>query len=285
MTFGIAKTSTRQDAKAKRRGPSSRPCFDVCGSRGFTLVELIIAVTITAFVLGVLWTTVGNMSRARNISRARMLAHLRADTALNTIRRDVASVLRSDDLYWTMLRIENGGGVRNGLSVDRDDLLLFSSRFVPTRPLMAQGEGLEYETQYRIMDDAVGSVLWQRRDPAPDEFYDGGGIATPIVEGVAGLNVEAWDGVEWWTTWNSDDYGLPLAVRISVVVPIEGKPGERPVVLSTLVSIERVPPPYDAEPEDEEEEPEGGVGEGETDDEGEGDPGGVGGAAVGGDDR
>jgi len=201
------------------------------------------------------------------MSRERMAAYLRADAALNAIRRDVASILRSDDLFWTKLRILDGERMTEWGPADRDDLLLFASRLQLTREIYDQGEGVEYETQYRIEEHGDQFVLWQRRDPVPDEYFDGGGVATPLVQGVLSLNVEAYDGEEWWPTWDSDDFGLPYAVRVTVTVPIGDSPGAVPVALETVIPIDRVLPPFDAgeEEEDEEEaaeEGEAGTGEG-----------------------
>jgi hypothetical protein len=129
-----------------------------------------------------------------------------------------------------------------------------------------QGEGAEYETQYRVQDDALGPVLWQRRDAVPDEYYDGGGIATPLVENINGFNVEAFDGEMWHEEWDSDDFGLPYAIRMTIVAAVSTREGERPIVLRTVVPIDRVLPPFDLLTEEEEEEteedgaaPEGGA--------------------------
>jgi prepilin-type N-terminal cleavage/methylation domain-containing protein len=231
--------------------------------RGFTLIEVLLAVVIAAMVLGALWMSLGQLTRTRNISRARLQAHLKADAALNEIRRDVASVLRSEDLFWTILRIRDSSMASAWGRLDRDDLLVFSSRLQVSRGFDFAGEGAEYETQYRADVDDAGAVLWQRRDQQADEYFDGGGVVTPLVEDIISLNVEAFDGEQWWSEWDSDQYGLPRAVSISVAAAITGHPAERPVILRTVVSIDRVLPPFDAfEEEDEEGESEAEAPEG-----------------------
>lgn len=213
--------------------------------RAFTLVEVIVALVITAFVLGAIFLSLGQMTKARAASRQRMIAHVRADAALNAIRRDLASVIRSDDLFWTRLRITDGVGNAAFGRVDRDELLIFNTRLRPIRFDRDYGEGIEYETQYRVNDEPGGPVLWQRRDAIPDEYPDGGGMVVPVVEGVVGVNFEAYDGESWLDTWESDFSGLPYAVRITVTVPITESEYDRPVVLRTVVSVDRVLPPFD----------------------------------------
>lgn len=228
--------------------------------RAFTLVEVMVALVITAFVLGAIFLSLGQMTKARAASRQRMIAHVRADAALNAIRRDLASVIRSDDLFWTRLRITDGVGNAPFGRVDRDELLIFNTRLRPIRGDRDYGEGIEYETQYRVSDEAGGTVLWQRRDAIPDEYPDGGGVVVPVVEGVVGVNFEAYDGESWLETWESDFSGLPYAVRITVTVPITESEYDRPVVLRTVVSVDRVLPPFDTGLLEEEE----GEGEGTT---------------------
>lgn len=227
--------------KPRRRHPA----------RAFTLVEVLVAAMITTFVLGAIWTSVGQMTKARAASRQRLMAYLRADTALNAIRRDIAAVIRSDDLFWTKLRITDGSASTLQGVMERDELLLFNTRLRPLRADPDYGEGIEYEVQYRIQEDERGPILWQRRDAVPDDYPDGGGIAIPLVDGVAGLRLEAYDGEVWLENWDSDQAGLPFAVRVTVMVPITDSPFDRPVVLRTVVSLDRVLPPFDTGEEEE----------------------------------
>lgn len=169
--------------------------------------------------------------------------------ALDAIRRDVASTLRSDDLLQTRLLILDQTQSSRIGDIDRDELLLFSSRLSPARVNKYQGEGGEYETQFRIVDDELGAALWQRRDPVPDHTPDGGGVIVPLVEGLVSLNVEAYDGEAWYPDWDSDIYGLPWAVRVTVSA-VGQENGEDPysdlrnlVMLRTTVSIDRIIPP------------------------------------------
>ena len=79
-----------------------------------------------------------------------------------------------------------------------------------TRPIDYQGEGNEFEAAYRIEDDDLGSALWRRRDPVPDDVPDGGGVAEPIADGIVAMTIEASEGDGGWTTdWDSDTDGMP----------------------------------------------------------------------------
>jgi hypothetical protein len=143
--------------------------------------------------------------------------------------------------------------------MEQDEVLIYSNRLRPIKRDAYQGEGGEYETQYRIVRDGDGDVLWLRRDPAPDDNGEGGGIALPVVEGVVGVSIEAYDGESWYPDWDSDSMGLPWALRITVTATGDA-PGAEPsppnralAVLRTQISIDRIvppPPPEESEGED-----------------------------------
>jgi hypothetical protein len=145
---------------------------------------------------------------------------------------------------------------------DRDELLIYNNRLRPMKRDDYQGEGGEYESQYRV--EPGSDVLWMRRDAVPDENGEGGGMAIPIVDGVVAVSIEAYDGESWYPDWDSDTMGLPWALRVSVTAaggPTDGVDALNlpPVVtLRTQIAIDRIVPP----PEDEEAmESEDGLGE------------------------
>ena len=214
--------------------------------RGFTIIELVIAIMIAAIISGAVASSLSQLGRARNISRIRMTASRRASDALESIRRDVQSAVRSDDLFDTRLRLAPET-VRSSVGeVDRDQLLLFNTRLRPIRTIDYSGEGDEYETQYRIEEDRDGPALWRRRDAVPDEFEDAGGIAEPIGDGVIGVRFEAFDGQSWIQEWDSDVDGLPISIRATVTAS-GARPGEDALndprslaVMRTEIPIDRV---------------------------------------------
>lgn len=216
---------------------------------GFTLVEVMLAMVITAFMVGSITMSMSRLGVARSVSKERLDAHLRADGALDMLRRDIASIVRTDDLFFTRFQLFDNT-VKSPLgTLDRDELLLFSVRMRPIRDIDYTGEGSVYETQYRIDVDEAGPVLWVRRDALPDEYPLAGGLATPQVEGVLSVDYEAYDGEQWYQEWDSDDWGIPHAVRITVVA--SGHRNEEDVyeaptaTLRTVVAIDRVLMPED----------------------------------------
>jgi type II secretory pathway pseudopilin PulG len=220
------------------------------------VVELIVALVIAGIVATAITTSLSRLGRARDVARVRMTASRRATDALEHIRRDVQSTLRSDDLFFTRFRLAPEAVSSPIGELDRDQMLLFNERLRSIRPLSYSGEGQEYETQYRIEIDADGASLGRRRDPVPDRHEDAGGLAEPIGDGVVALRFEAYDGAAWRQDWDSDVDGLPLSVRATVTASGERigeemlTDGSALVTLRTEIPLDRAPAPK-KDPEEE----------------------------------
>ena len=241
--------------------------------RGFTLIELMVAGMMTSIVLGGITTSLSQLGSAKSISRQRLEAFSRCDTALRTIRKEVISVLRRDDLFDTRILISDFTDRYLGEDVDRDELLVFNGNVRANKEIDFNGEGLEYETQVRIENNDVSSALWKRRDAILDDNPIGGGMATPVANGIVSLQLEAFDGTSWFPQWDSDELGIPMAIRITVTstgMEFLQELDTSLVTLRTVVPLDRVMPPADLfapvdETDSEEDEDLGGGAAGGTD--------------------
>jgi hypothetical protein len=152
-----------------------------------------------------------------------------------------------------------------GEDIDRDELLVFNGNLRANKEIDFNGEGFEYETQLRIENNDVSSALWKRRDAILDDNPVGGGMVTPVANGIVALQLEAFDGAVWYAEWDSDELGIPMAVRITVTstgMEFLNELNTSLVTLRTVVPLDRVMPPADLfAPIDETEED----GEGEED--------------------
>ena len=232
--------------------------------RGFTLVELIIAGIIAVIVVGTLGTSLSQLARARASSKVRLNAHLRANTALEKIRRELQQVIRSDNLIDTRILL-TGDSVNSPIGdLSRNDVLIYSTKLSPVRNKTYEGDGIEHEVQLRVTDDESGSALWMRSDSVPDDNEGGGGKAAPMMDGIIGLYIEASDGTEWYDSWYSDISGLPVALRVTVSSAGDAQGADffadsrELMSLRTIVPIDRVPPPYEEPPAEDPASAEGG---------------------------
>lgn len=232
------------------------------GRRAFTLIELIVAGIIAIIVVATIGTSMMQLSRARASSKVRLNAHLRANAALDRIRKEIQQVIRSDNLIDTRVLLVDGTINSPIGDIARNDLLIYSTKLTPVRSKTYEGDGIEHEVQLRVVDDEAGSALWVRSDAVTDDNELGGGSAEPVMDGIIGLHVEAFDGNAWFDTWDSDIYGLPHALRITVSSAGDAE-GEdfyadtRDLMsLRTIVPIDRAVIPYE-EPVPEEASPTG----------------------------
>ncbi|MCA9282467.1 MAG: prepilin-type N-terminal cleavage/methylation domain-containing protein [Phycisphaeraceae bacterium] len=216
--------------------------------RAFTLIELMVAVIITAAVAGGCVIALSQSMDARTRSHARQQARSRAETAAGVMARDIANAIRSGDMFDAQVFITD-------LTVDgsaRDEILLFSRSDRRVRSATNEPESGEYEVQYRVVgrverdESGVGRgnafSLWRRMDPVPDEWFDSGGVATAIGDGVVELSISAFDGEGWYSSWNSDQDGYPHAIRIDLRARDET--GRYTADTRRVIALDRTPPPY-----------------------------------------
>ena len=231
---------------------------------GFTLVELVVAFMIVSGLTAAVTIAISQTLKARTASDARQSARIRADAAVSRIALDVHDAVREGDLYHARILITDGALAGN----PRDELLVFSKSMRTVRPNASTPEGSEFEVQYRLGggpgDSAsanakasargpTGQSLWRRIDPIPDDVPDGGGVVFPVVQGITGISIEAFDSEGWRTEWDSDRDGFPHALRI--VASATSDDGRSTQVARRVVALDRVPLPYDAaRPEDNEDE-------------------------------
>lgn len=216
--------------------------------RGFTLIELLVAGVMAAIVLGAITLSLSQLGSSKAISRQRLEAYSRCDMAMRTLRKDIITTLRRGDLFHTRVLISDSTHRFQGEVMDKDELLLFDGTLRANKEIDFNGEGMEYETQFRIETNDVSSALWKRRDAILDDNPIGGGMATPISNGVIALQFEAFDGISWFTAWDSDEYGMPHALRITVTASgMDSKEEiDAPLVtLRTVVPLDRYQSPDD----------------------------------------
>jgi len=185
---------------------------------GFTLIEVMTAVTILAIMATVAFTIVfGAVKRSRHIDRK---------LELNTEAAAIVSLI-SEDLRGAFVR---EGVVPFFLGVDQfnaenptDGLSLLTTAVLPVNPeIPAGGIG---EVQYSVVEDEKGGLLLQRREQSPARTpYDSGGNEVEITERIQSMNLTYSDGTDWFDQWDTEGTAdhevgkLPRQVRIELVL-------------------------------------------------------------------
>lgn len=224
------------------------------GRRGFTLAEMIVASIILTLVVGTTTVCVAQSMRSRDSAQAAGDAFSRAQVAAERVALDAVQALRDTNLLYTRISTLRGGPAGKAAQ----GLMLFTHQARPARTGVDAPESDEYEVQFRLEPATVSSgeapgtryTLWRRCDPVPDDVPDGGGVASPVVDGLTALTIEAYNGTEWLSDWDSDADGYPHALRITVTASDDT--GRRLATARRVIALDRTPKPVSEEEETDE---------------------------------
>lgn len=196
-------------------------------ARGFTLVEVLIAVAITAGIGAMLIGTLAQVDRAGDLARAEGERYGAARVALTRISRELESAYVSDRYDHSQYQ------ERPTLFVGREDRIAFTS-FAHERLYADAKESDEAIFAYaldRDPDHGGDQALFRREKVRIDGDPEHGGRSDPVLEGVTGLRLAYWDPKrkEWVKEWSTRavDHAsdLPTRVRIELELTMpDGKP-------------------------------------------------------------
>ncbi len=177
---------------------------------GFTLVEVIIASTIAAFIMAV------SVSALQAISLTSQRVEGNLDTtselryATGMISTDLTNIYRDTN----SLNIKLVG--RIGESQYGNISILTFYTLARSKARLIQPEGEIYEVEYFLKQDEESSVLMRRLWPNPNKEYTPGGILTGIAENIEVFAVRYFDGQNWLEQWPEEMESLPQLVEVSL---------------------------------------------------------------------
>ncbi|MCK4850065.1 MAG: hypothetical protein KAT11_01880 [Phycisphaerae bacterium] len=186
---------------------------------GLTLVELIVATTLTTLVAG---STVGilrSTAAARNRAQTQLALQQQARAAVLAIATALANADRYPDRDALFEGLDDWLGE---MPADRIRFFTLSTRKVR----WGQPESNLKECEFYLAQppDKPFALLMRRTDPTRNETPDDGGVLECIAENVLGLNFAYHDGIGWCEDWPQDTNGWPLAVCIELAVLAETEP-------------------------------------------------------------
>lgn len=198
---------------------------------GLTLVELIVAITLTTLVAG---STVGIL-RSTAAARERAQGQLSVQQQGRAAVQAIATALANADRYPDRDAVFEG--IDDWLGDMPADRIRFSTVSKKTvRWGQPESDLKECDFYLAQPPDKDWPVLMRRTDPTRNEAPDEGGVIECIAENILGLNLLYHDGTDWREDWEQGSGGKPLAVRIELAVMSEAKQ-PKPWTISRIVNF------------------------------------------------
>lgn len=181
----------------------------------FTLLEVLLATTILAMILGVLYSVLITTLQSERIVEEELATANLGPTVMNLISQDLRSIFMPDRSgKW----FHGGNHGFASSELDRID-------FVASVDSVDPKTGIAYpfsELGYQMLpnDEEAGLyILYRRRSPGIDDEPLKGGALEELFDRCVSLNFEYTDGKEWFREWKSwEKQGkLPRAVKVVFV--------------------------------------------------------------------
>ncbi len=178
-------------------------------NRGFTLLEVLIALLLMVIISGALYGTYFAIMKSRDRATAGMEPLRDVRATLDTLRREIASAFYSKSNKRLHFVVE-----------DRDIFGRPSSTLdftTATTPLTGSASSSDIiEVRYEPVEKN-GKVRLTRAEK--DVYLDIDPQAYPQIDEIRGFLVECYDGSAWVKSWDTAlNNGLPQAVRVTITI-------------------------------------------------------------------
>jgi general secretion pathway protein J len=205
-----------------KRGPHSE--------RGFTLIEVLVAISILAILLTSVYGIFSSVSLARERLDADSAEYHRARVLFDRLGRELrgAYFQASDpNLVFTGLKTDDGSF----------ELELTTSA---VSPLSETGSGIA-KVHYLLAEDkeeaANGRVLLRSEHPVHDSTDEETAGMMRLVPGIEAMSLRFYANGQWQTTWQARTSGLPELVEIALQLRTGG---EEPIHFISAFEIPEV---------------------------------------------
>lgn len=210
---------------------------------GFTLVELMLAITLVALMMVVVYGVVVSTIHAQERIEEVTLGTEVGPVILNQVRQDLEAAFVPDaEKDWFV-------GLQKQASDGDRDRLDFATAVLSYGTEDGAAEARFHpvnETGYQVVDNPKRpgeGILMRRLDPFIDDEPLKGGRLTALYDRVKSFDVKYWDGEQWQEQWASApaEGQLPRAVKIDLKVLVPDRGTKEGTVLRRYSLTVRMP--------------------------------------------
>ncbi|MFB0524768.1 MAG: type II secretion system protein GspJ [Phycisphaerae bacterium] len=201
-------------------------------NKGFTLVEVLVASTIGAFIALVAVGTLRAITASSEMVENNISSAAEVRFASGMIATDLVNIYRDKNK-------ENNKfiGLTEQSQQGNISYLVFYT-VNRTKARVDQPEGDVYEVEYYLLKDEEKSVLMRRLWPNPDqEETEPHGILTVLAENIDAFEVRYFDGEDWSDEWPEEMEVLPQLIEVNIVAKQQEK--GNPTMESFFVNFAR----------------------------------------------
>jgi general secretion pathway protein J len=201
--------------------------FVTSRNKGFTLLEILIAVVLLGILTAAIYGSYFTVLRAREKASEGVEARRELGSTLDLIRREFAAVYYNPNDKHLRSRFVGEDRDHFGKSASNLELTTLT-------PPSSQGrkESGIIVVRYRMADKKQQQILTRREQDIFFESIDTKDVTDvkgyyPQMERISSFLVECYDGSKWVRSWDTAMYGkLPTMLRITVQVEEDGRPVE-----------------------------------------------------------
>lgn len=188
-----------------------------CFTGGFTLLELLVAIALMDVIALTLYSSMYIGFRTKENSQAMLRPYQIINPAFETIRKDLANVLEPDGI---LAGVFVGEDVPWDNRQDADTLSFYSGGYHPAEDEIASNVvkvgyvlGTDTIRKQIILKRLVWTNLLSPRELEPQ-------AEEVICRGLAGFDVQYFDGTAWLESWDStaNENQLPRGVRVTLTI-------------------------------------------------------------------
>jgi type II secretion system protein J len=198
---------------------------------GFTLVEIMVASTIGAFVALVAVSTLKTVIASSEMLDTAVDAASEVRYASNMVKRDLVNLYRDPNYANTRLV----GTIEELSEYNTSYLVFYTLNRTKARPYEPEGD--LYEVEYYLVQNEDTSSLMRRLWPNPNEAFEPGGVLTTIAENIEIFEVRYFDGEEWYAEWPEDMQALPQLIEVNIVAKQQSR--GNPIMESFIINTVR----------------------------------------------